>query len=102
TGGFDTGDGESERGGGDRPVIVPLLRPFADVSADRAWIGAPLADRGLDWPAGRDDHYRRLDRGEDLSRRRADVRQTPHAAGAGQVVEVQLNQFVVPASAGKS
>src|SRR5262245_64766524 len=89
-GGLDAGDGESERHGGNHPVINSILRPFADVSADRARIGAGVADRYLDHSPGRDDYRRYLDRGEDLSRRRADVRQTAHTAGTGQVVEVQL------------
>src|SRR5215813_2296709 len=87
---LDAGDGESERRGGNHPVINSILRPFADVSADRARGGAGVADRSLDHPPGRDDRRRLLGRGEDLSRRRADVWQTAHVAGTGQVVEVQL------------
>src|SRR5262245_10071224 len=91
-GGLDAGDGESERHGGNHPVINSILRPFADVSADRARIGAGVADRDLDHSPGRDDYRRYLDRGEDLPRRHADVRQTAHTAGTGQVVEVQLKR----------
>src|SRR5215510_15829110 len=87
---LDAGHGESERRGGNHPVFNSILRPFADVSADRARVGAGVADRSLDHPPGRDDRCRLLGRGEDLSRRRADVRQTANAAGTGQVVEVQL------------
>src|SRR5262245_47930315 len=87
---LDAGDGESERPGGNHPVINSILWPFADVSTDRARGGAGVADRSLDHPPGSDDRRRHLGRGEDLSRRRADVRQTAHTAGTGQVVEVQL------------
>jgi hypothetical protein len=91
-GGFDAGDGESERRGGDYPVINPILRPFADVSADRDRRCAGVADRGFDYPPGRDDRCRNLGGSEDLSRRRANVRQTAHTAGTDQVVEVQLKR----------
>src|SRR5262245_32938156 len=89
---LDAGYGESERRGGNHPVINSILWPFADVSADRARGGAGVADRSLDHSPGRDDRRRHLGRGEDLSRRRADVRQTAHSAGTGQVVEVQLKK----------
>src|SRR5262245_41286868 len=87
---LDAGAGESERRGGNHPVINSILRPFADVSAARVGCGAGLAGRGLDNPPGLDDRRGLLGRGEDLSRRRADVWQTAHVAGTGQVVEVQL------------
>src|SRR5262249_24572315 len=87
---LDAGAGESERRGGNQPVINSILRPFAGVSADRARGGAGVADRGLGKPPGRGRPCRLLGGGEDLSRRRADVWQTAHVAGTGQVVEVQL------------